>query len=595
MNSDIEDVLQSKGYITKGGHFRLASNKHSDAYIQVRLALMDGAILKKFIQTAKDKIKDLDVSMIGGFTVGGIIFAQALADDLKIPIVYGRKLNVDFEWIKLEGIRNKKNLLLIDDIATTTTQINSAIRSLEATKLASISAILVAVDRQPSDPDFNFRGKAIKFDSCLKMDLDLHNPSDCPHCQAGVPLTDLSNPEKNVVSVLVSQPLVRIPIILKAYKEVYEKQHEKELLAIIERWVQWFSRFSGDDFPNSRIMEDSQYEILINELATAVRNKFIQKQVLSKIVDQLMRLSFIRVESRWLGCSLLIGDSERIMKRLHFPSLAERENLASADISELVPVFDAFLETDYALVLNSEGKIDGFRRLEEIERKTGSTLLTGIRLLRKLTKDNTKTIAFVLRRGRSAISIYWDGELQAIWELSERSGMWQFSQPIARINEIKNKVDQMGTISIEKFAQHLDFIVEVCREMVAKAHGALFLIGDTANLPHSSPKVEINPTSLEELSIDEVGEMAKLDGATMINTHGQLVRFSVILNPAEEAESVKEEHSIHGGARYNVVRRASKACPNCVAIYVSQNGAIEAYINGESWSITEATPGLSDK
>jgi hypothetical protein len=47
-----------------------------------------------------------------------------------------------------------------------------------------------------------------------------------------------------------------------------------------------------------------------------------------------------------------------------------------------------------------------------------------------------------------------------------------------------------------------------------------------------------------------------------------------------------------GGARKETARRTSLECPGCAVVYVSQNGSIEVYVDGASWSIAEAIGGL---
>ena len=106
--------------------------------------------------------------------------------------------------------------------------------------------------------------------------------------------------------------------------------------------------------------------------------------------------------------------------------------------------------------------------------------------------------------------------------------------------------------------------------------------------------MDIEPQLLKEMSIEDIVELAKLDGAMIINETGELIRATVIIqNREEDEDTILNCGYAHGGSRKETARRTSIECPNCAAIYVSQNGAIEVYVQGNSWSIAEAIPGLA--
>ena len=148
---------------------------------------------------------------------------------------------------------------------------------------------------------------------------------------------------------------------------------------------------------------------------------------------------------------------------------------------------------------------------------------------------------------------------------------------------------------LPRISEFLVIVIEVGRELVAKGHGALFIVGDISGLKYTSPKIEIEAQFLNEISTDDLVELAKLDGATIINNEGKLILATVIIENKEEdiQDFIPVLRSVHGGSRKETARRTSIECPNCAAIYISQNGAIEVYVRGKSWSIAEAITGLS--
>lgn len=580
---DIVEMMKSAGYYTTGGHFRLISGKHSDAYVQARLSLMDPEICESFLRVATEVIKDTNPTAVAGFTIGGLLLAEALAKYLQIPLIIGRKTPKGIEWVDKELLKSKTQLLLVDDVLTTDSQINLGISSLESTDVDAIQAILIAVDRSTTTMELSFRGQSIPLYSCVRDRLNIYDPSTCPLCRVGIPPKDLSNPETNFISVLLSQPPNKSDFILKGYEKIYRMQNESQLLDEIKAWKPWLPVLLAG-LPIARMEEDSRLIRFVSHLTSAAEAYGIKTRVLSEIVGQLVSLSSIRVESRPVGCSLLIGDSNAIGGILESKARVKLPiNISCEKLTNMVPHFDAFLETNYVMVLDIDGNIVGLRRLIYNRPKPQ---MEGVELLRYVTL-HTPSIGFVLRRGRCAISVYWEGRLEAIGELSQRSGLWEFSRPMERIDEIEKILPGIDKLLVT--------VIEVGRELIAKGHGALFIVGDIKGLKHTQPKIEIESQFLNEISIDDFVELAKLDGATIITNEGELVCATVIIQNKEEDNQafIPVPGSVHGGSRKETARRTSIECPSCAAVYVSQNGAIEVYVQGKSWPIAEAITGLS--
>ncbi len=119
------------------------------------------------------------------------------------------------------------------------------------------------------------------------------------------------------------------------------------------------------------------------------------------------------------------------------------------------------------------------------------------------------------------------------------------------------------------------------------------MVGDSEGLDHSKLKVEVEPRRLEEWSIADIVELAKLDGAVVIDKKGQLQCATVIINNKIEGSCTPTKPTGHGGSRKETAEKTSRECPNAAAVYVSQNGAIEVYVNGTSYPVAQSMSGLS--
>lgn len=589
-NQRIMDALKSSGYYMTDGHFRLISGKHSDAYIQARLCLMDPKIRHLFVEEALPLAREAKPSHLAAFTIGGLLFARALGERLSLPVIVGRMAAKGVEWVNADLLTANTQLLLVDDIITTASQLNQATASLENTPLGTIVAALVAVDRTTAVTDVVFRHERVLVQRCVEIPLPLYDPSSCPLCRVGVPPKDLSNPEKDVISVVLSQPSDKSDFILKGYEEVYQMQGEARFIEEIHAWKPWLPVLSAG-LPMARMEEDSRLITFVRHLTSLAQDCDIDIRVLSEIVGQLVSLSCVRVESRALGCSLLVSDPNEIGKVLTLKARAKLPMGVSYNkLTDLVPYFDAFLETAYTIVLDKHGNVVDLRRLVCSLPKIKQE---GIELLRHITSRRTsKSIAFVLRRGRSDLSVYWNGRLEAVGELSERTGLWEFARPMERLDEINRIIPGIEDILIT--------VVETARELVAKGCGGLFVVGDTKGLKYTTPKVEIDPQPIEDLSIQDIVELSKLDGAVMIDKKGQLQcvtviiqnKEEVVIQNKEETATATEGRPTHGGSRKETARRTSLECPDAAVVYVSQNGAIEVYVKGHSWAVTQSMSGL---
>ena len=590
-NTTIEKLLKDGGYYSSDGHYKLISGKHSNAYVQARLSLMDPKINNVFRTISIELIREQNISAILGFTVGGLLLADEIAKYTKLPLIIGRKPKNEVEWIGIEKIPVNSRVLLVDDVLTTASQLRTAIRSLEKSESVNAILVLVAVDRSSEELTIRFKDETVRILNCIKIPLTVFDPSECPLCISGLPITDLSNPEKDFVSVVLTQPREKSDFILKGYEKVYGMQKDQKSLDEMKAWKLWMPVLLAG-LPLVRAKEDSCLIKFVSYLTAIAEEHNIKPRVLSEIVGQLVSMSSIRVESRAIGCSMIVGNTEDICSILESRARIRMPiGISCEKLTELVPHFDAFLETNYAVILSNEGKAVDFRRLIFNRPKR---YIEGIELVRFVTA-NSHSIGFVLRRGRSAITVYNNGRLEAVGELSERSGLWEFSRPMERIEEIQSRLaGNYEELLPGNYQELLLTLVEASRELVARGHGALFVAGSVDTLNHTVPKVEIEPQFIKEMTIEDLVELAKLDGAVLITEDGKIVQATVILkNRDEDTYAGHQGKSTHGGSRRETARRTSLECPNCAAIYISQNGAIEIYVQGESWPISESFTGLS--
>ncbi len=134
----------------KFGEFTLSSGKKSPFYIDLRILPSFPSVFKQVAEAYIDLIKkeQLQVSMIAGIAVGGLPIATLVSYMLGKPMVYVRKPKQHGTKSIIEGvIRDKSNIVLLDDIATTGGSLLQAADKLREAGV-NINHAIVLIDRE---------------------------------------------------------------------------------------------------------------------------------------------------------------------------------------------------------------------------------------------------------------------------------------------------------------------------------------------------------------------------------------------------------------------------------------------------------------
>lgn len=584
--AQILEQLRDRGYYVEDGHFLLSSQQHSDSYIHLRVALMDEDVAGPLAAAMADRAIDISARVIAASSIGGLLLAKRVAQLRNLPLLIGRQVGRQVEWRNATEFSKSElgAVMLIDDVLTTGATLRPAITALEeiGAKLVDIG---VALDRSPEESVSVTVGKR-RIDPFGLVPVSLHEwtESECRVCSTtNRPIVDLSNPDEDYLSVLLSMPSSFAEQITAGYRGIYILQEDSEQLRTQEALLPWISSLLAG-LPKWRVSEDSGLVQFIRGV-TAVADNEIHRRVLIELVGHLIAVANVRVESRSLGCSVVIGDAEKLSKffamdaPLKPPPRAARASVLS-NFGVLLPYFDALLETENVFVFDRSGYLVAIKHLARL---TESHQSRGTQLLREVT-GHGDAVALLVRRGRKALYVYRAGKLTNSAELSEKSGIWEFSSPGPIVADIESELPGITGV--------LETVLEVCREMVTRGYGGLFVVGKrSASLRHEPPKVQVAPQPLRFLGTGEAAEIAKLDGAVFVSRAGEIERASIIITNAD-TRNVETASRRVGGARSQAAHRTSVECPDAAVVLVSQNGTIEVYVRGRPFSVARAITGV---
>jgi orotate phosphoribosyltransferase len=580
--------LKAGGYYQEGGHFLLTSQKHSAAYIQARVALMDVAVAESFAGAMAEELERRKCRLVAASTVGGILLATKAAQLTRLPLLIGRQIAREVSWTNVADLPEGafQNVVLVDDVYTTGATILPSLASLHELGVTP-TAVGVAVDRSSDGPVLRIGEQTVEIFSLLSVDLDEWDETSCELCQTTQPLVNLSNPEEDYLSVVLAMP-ERADMVMDGYKAVYDLQGDEEQSTSLEALRPWVpSLLAG--LPKWRVGEDSGLVQFIRGV-TAHTENVVHRRALIELLGHLIALANIRVESRPLGCAAVIGNAAHITRffpsesPLRFSPKAEASIPALASWHRFIPYFDALLETDNVFLFDHGGSLVGIKHLARL---TEAHQSRGTQLLREVT-EAADAVALLVRRERRAVYVYRDGTLSNIAELSEKTGVWEFSTPGPILDHIEHELPGISPA--------LQTVLEVCREMVTRGFGGLFVVGDRPPaLRHEPPKVTVARQPLRFVGTREAAEIAKLDGAVFVSRSGELEAATVIIrnaDPDAAAPTGSRFPRQPGGARSQAAHLTSRECPDAAVVLVSQNGIIEVHVRGRSWPVARAITGV---
>ncbi|MFQ6019825.1 MAG: orotate phosphoribosyltransferase [Dehalococcoidia bacterium] len=197
-----EEILRRSGALLEG-HFQLTSGRHSPVYVEKFRILEKPAETEQLCRMIADRFRGEGASVVVGPTTGGIILSYEVARQLeRLPdgrpargifaeMVDGADRSADTQPRRRLGrgfrMERGERALVVDDVLTTGGSVRQVLAAL-AEEGGLPVGVGVLVDRrgrgQGNELDFG-----VPLFACLTVDLPTYEPTACPLCQRGEPLT----------------------------------------------------------------------------------------------------------------------------------------------------------------------------------------------------------------------------------------------------------------------------------------------------------------------------------------------------------------------------------------------------------------------
>ena len=171
------------------GHFLLSSGRHSDKYFQCARLLQfpekAAAALSGTVQKIRCDIQagKLEIDLIAGPAIGGIITAYELGRQLGLPAIFTER-NETMTMTLRRGfeIRPGQKVLISEDVVTTGKSFGECAAALESLG-AKITALACIVDRRQENIEIPW-----PFYTACKVDVQSWEPEICELCKKGIPI-----------------------------------------------------------------------------------------------------------------------------------------------------------------------------------------------------------------------------------------------------------------------------------------------------------------------------------------------------------------------------------------------------------------------
>ena len=177
--TDVIKVLEETGALLNG-HFLLSSGLHSNRYVQCAKVLRFPDKAAEVLSVVIPDIETLGVDKVCGPAMGGIIVSYEIGRQLNKESIFTERKDGDMQLRRGFEINEGDRILITEDVVTTGKSSIETARLLESLG-AQIVGIACIADRRANNAEIPY-----PIYSCIKLEIDTFDPSDCPLCKEDI-------------------------------------------------------------------------------------------------------------------------------------------------------------------------------------------------------------------------------------------------------------------------------------------------------------------------------------------------------------------------------------------------------------------------
>lgn len=199
MKNDVVEILKNLGAVITNDHFVYTSSKHGSVYIRKDMLYPHTRQVSIVGKLFAQKFKDLDIDVVVGPSIGGIILSQWTAYHLSrltkedVLGVFTEKVsNPDQLFNKNQEFKrgydllvNGKNVLIVEDLTTTGGSIKRVIDTVNKAG-GNIVYACVMINRDPKL--VNSDSINAPFTQLGVLEAEAFDEDTCPYCKKLIPI-----------------------------------------------------------------------------------------------------------------------------------------------------------------------------------------------------------------------------------------------------------------------------------------------------------------------------------------------------------------------------------------------------------------------
>jgi len=162
------------------GHFLLSSGKHSDKYCQCAKLLQHPVASAKVIEAIAEQVKDLNVDVVVGPAMGGIVVAYELARQLGVRGIFTERVDNVMTLRRGFSLKKGERVLISEDVVTTAKSTMETVKVLEEYGV-EIVGLCCLVDRRVPGATTPF-----PIFSATTLNVQTFEADACPLCDKGL-------------------------------------------------------------------------------------------------------------------------------------------------------------------------------------------------------------------------------------------------------------------------------------------------------------------------------------------------------------------------------------------------------------------------
>jgi orotate phosphoribosyltransferase len=183
VNADaVLEMFRKSGALLEG-HFRLSSGLHSDRYFQSALVLQYPEFAGALGDALGARVRHLQATAILSPALGGIVIGQEVGRALGVRAMFAERVDGKLTLRRGFTLSPADRVVVVEDVVTTGGSTRETIDVANAAG-ATVSGAAALVDRGGDAATV-----LVPLFSLVQMNVATYDPSSCPLCAEGVPVT----------------------------------------------------------------------------------------------------------------------------------------------------------------------------------------------------------------------------------------------------------------------------------------------------------------------------------------------------------------------------------------------------------------------